>query len=597
MSHSTDASQLERIADLPAPASLIFADRQDRIAMVFTGDTGLGLLRDQILDIVVEGPVISAAPSPQGGVYFTNGNQLSHSDLAGTISDQTELFGAIPKGISRLVLAPDRSLWLQGVSQKMTADGLLQAVPTHAGQTPIPLTTDIYNNAWTLTPNPAAGTEVMVLPANDAEHWQVVPLNVADRERHWEFIFADQVGFIWLGGPAGLRRFNPRQPDAAWQDLGDTALTALGSSADGLALIGYATGELVEMDIDAEGNALVMALPSAPEAVRCTYVAGDGAIWAATAKTLYRYSPAPGAWQRHWRQLGALPGGNHDIFSVVLADKLYTAGGLTAGWGYPPRTHVFDELFAYEPEYDRWTVVSHMPLPRCYNGIAVVAGQIWVVGGSANLHEPENPDGKRLPLDSVYFYDIKQAIWIAAPALNIARNEPTVLAAGGRLYAIGGHSQDSTLASVESIAPGENAWRFEMPMPVPFNQAAGCVIGEILYCINKEGFWAYDTTSGEWDSELPQLAESPQAALMGVYNDEILVMGGSRLKAGHRYSPSLRQWFPAPDLPTDQSWGAAHTVRGQLIIAGGAHWSEVRQTYIYENRAFALRNDAARSAE
>ena len=100
---------------------------------------------------------------------------------------------------------------------------------------------------------------------------------------------ADQVGFIWLGGPAGLRCFNPRQPDAHWRNLGETAVTVLGPSPDGLALIGYALSELVEIDIDAGGNPLVRSLPPAPEAARCTYVDTDGGIWAATSTDLLYY--------------------------------------------------------------------------------------------------------------------------------------------------------------------------------------------------------------------------------------------------------------------------------------------------------------------
>ena len=595
--HTADATQPKHIAILPATPTALFADNQDHLILVFAGDLGLGTLRNGQIETLVAGPLTSAAPAPQGGVYFTQNDQILHSDLKGTNADLTARFGSPPRGQGHITLTPDRSLWLEGADKKLEADGTLQPFPVHADLTPIPLTRDIYDNAWTLVTTTEGNTQVLVLSADAQQQWQVVALNADDKTTQWEFIFADQVGFIWIGGSAGLRRFSPRQADAGWQHLSDTAVTALGPSPDDLALVAYATGELVEIDVDAQGKPRTTPLPKAPQAVRRTYVDRDGGIWAATSADLFYYPPSPQAWQQHWRALGRLPGGNHDIFSVVLEDKLYTVGGLTADWGFPPQTHVFDELFAYESAYDRWTVVSRMPFPRCYNGLAVFDGNIWVVGGSANLREPDDPDGERLPLDAVHYYDIKSASWVQAPSLNIARNEPTVLATAGRLYCIGGTSPSGAETSVESLAPGEDAWRFEAPISAPFNQAAGCVLGGLLYCINREGFFAYDPQTGAWDADLPQLPQSPQAALVGVYKNEIWVMGGSRLRTSHRYNPAHRQWLAAPSLPTDQSWGAAHTLGERLIIAGGAHWDEFHQAYIYEDRVFALRQDVALPAE
>jgi hypothetical protein len=589
----TSAATMESIATLPATPSALFADNQQRLILLFTGKAGLGTLVNGAIETITTGPITSAAPAPQGGIYFTRDGQLLHLDTLGTITEQSTNFTDPLQSKNRIALTPDRCLWVESANQKLAADGTLHPVPQ---STPVPLTTDIYANPWTLAASPTGGTQVLVLPANAPQQWQAVPLNSNDATKNWDFILADQVGSIWLAGTAGLRRFTPNQPNTTdWQVLSDTPVTSLGPSPNGLALVGYASGELVEIDVDAENKPHIRTFPNAPEAIRCTYADTDGGIWAATATQLYRYAPAPDAWQNSWQPLGRLPGGNHDIFSVELSGKLYTAGGLTAGWGYSPQTHVFDELFAYEANYNRWAVVSHMPFPLCYNGLAVLNQTIWVVGGSANLNEPDNPDGKRLPLDTVHFYDLATDTWTQAPSLNIARNEPTVLAAAGRLYAIGGSSPDGPVASVESIAPGETAWRFETPIGVPFNQAAGCVLDGILYCINKAGFFAYDPVTAAWDNDLPQLKTSPQAALVAAYRDKIWVMGGSRLKASHRYNPASRQWLPAPDLPTDQSWGAAHALGDRLIIAGGAHWSETHQTYIYEDRSFLLKAPPSKS--
>ena len=586
--HSRNSTSIKKITLLPSPLISLFTDKQDRLILVFSGDTGLGVLIDGNIELLVKGPVTSAVPAPHGGIYFTRKQQFFHLDEQGSTTLQHWRFDTPSVPINDIVMTPDRCLWLKGQTEKLTADGILQPI---APFPQLPLTMDIYANLWTLTTLESGITQVQVLPANTPQEWQIVQLNNDDIKSTWDYIIADQVGFIWLAGNAGLRRFSPRHPDTNWQILATKPVTSLGLSPDGLALVGYASGDLIEIDVDTTSKALIRSYPSTAETIHCTFTAADGSIWVATTTQLYHYSSAPTAWQKHWYSLAPLPGANHDIFAVELNGSMYTAGGLTDGWGYPPQTHVFDELLAYDVAYDRWQVIIHMPFPLCYNGLAVFNQTIWVVGGSANLHDPENPDGTRVPLDNVHFYNVETRQWTQAPSLNIARNEPTVMAAAGRLYALGGNTPKGTTNTVESIGLNETTWRFEPPMACPFNQAAGCIVDGLLYCINKDGFFSYNPVTRIWDTHLPQLDPSPQAPLVTAYKGEIWVMGGVQLNTSHRYNPTQRKWHTAPPLPTDQSWGAACTLNHRLIIAGGAHWSATHQKYIYENRSFMLNTD------
>ena len=321
-----------------------------------------------------------------------------------------------------------------------------------------------------------------------------------------------------------------------------------------------------------------------------------GRIWLAAGTQVHRLQAKDEAWQRSWESVTPLPGGNHDIFAVELADQLYVAGGLTAGWGYPAAERVFAELFRYDPRTRSWTVAGTMPSARCHNGLTAFEEEVWVVGGRANPDDPHH--GRDLePLDDVIVFDPASARWRVAPSLNTARTEPVALAANGRVYAIGGSdtAAGNALSSVESIGPGEDSWRYEAATPRPIRQFAGCVLDDVLYVVGSEGAFAYDPNDGTWD-DLPAPEHLPQASYVTAYEGEIWALGDHRTKKSWRYSPAERTWRPGPDLPTHQSWGGAAVLDGRLYVVGGAHWSMALDSFIWDDRVFVLRPDWSRRA-
>ena len=462
---------------------------------------------------------------------------------------------------------------------------------THTSNTEI---IDTYANRWKLDSEGA----VQVRPAGDIQ-WQTVSPNPSTG---WQYLLADRVGFIWISGPEGLRRLEPHRNQAGWlkpdsDALPSAPITALAISPAGLILVGYANGDIVDVDMDSEGHTFVRKLHTGSAPVTALEVDIDGRIVVTTESGSEKLSATPDAWQKSWEERARLPGGNHDLFAIETDGKMWMAGGLTHGLGYPPLNHVFDEVIAYDPVEDTWHIAGHMPFPRCYSGIAELAGDIWIIGGAANLTEPENPKGPRMPLDDVRIFtcsepgDKSDSItknWRSGPSLNRARLEPVVQKVNERIWVIGG-TDGEPMTHVESIGVGEAAWRNEAPLPWTLNQAGGCVLDGLIYCISRNGLLRLDPRSGEWDTGLPQLAESPQAAQVAAFDGKMWVMGGSRRRDTNTYDPKTRSWSKGPDLPTDNSWGAALELGGRLIVAGGAHWSERHQRYFFDDRVFALR--------
>lgn len=579
---------MESIQPLPAAPLSLWNDPEHGLVLVFA--QGLTRVRDGALEHLLRGPLGGAARAPDGTVYLTRGGRVLRCTLddPAQVEDATDDFGAAPRRGGGVACTPDGSVWVEGCRRRLRLNGTFADVPRSdvAAAPPLPLAVDTFGNAWSLI-DEAGGTAIAVLPANDPAAWQVVPTEGG----RWEALVADCAGHVWVVGPGGLHRFWPRQVEAGWRVVatGAAPVTALGLSPDDRVLAGLASGELVELDVDAAGQTVVRPLARAPRAVRRVWADPEGAIWAATDDGLYREPAAADAWQHTWqRQPGRLPGGNHDLFSVPWQGRLYMAGGLTGDWGFPGGSHVFDELFAYDPARGYWEVITRLSFPRRYSGIAELDGRIWIVGGEGELGARGGP---RTTLDVVEIYDPAHGTWTAGPRLNSVRTDPFVMAWGGRIWAIGGACDPGTkLRTVESIGSGEPAWRWEAPLPEPTRQGGGCALDGILYCVSIDGAFAFDTATGAWDDRFPQPpCPIGQAPLVAAFRGQVWMMGGFRSAQTYGYDPRTRSWRAGARLPTEQSWGAAAVLDGRLILVGGAHRCELHDTIVYDDRTFVLR--------
>ena len=583
---------MDRICDLPAePHSLLELD-DERLILAFAD--GLALLSGEALSFIDRGIIDAAARGPDGRIFCTRGEKILCFDVdrGGEPEEVTGSFAGTPEGRLQIVCTPDGDIWVEGCATRRRLNGTHQATPGfHGAVPPVPRALDVYGNLWSLTDS-ASGRQVLVLPANAPDTWQVAWLVAGP----WEHLLADGVGYVWVCGQDGWRRFCPRHMEAGWKGVGAGlpagAVTAAGYSPDELVMAAYDTGELVELDTNSVGELLVRPLATLPDRAHCVHTDRHGAIWMATGDGLYRREAARDAWQHTWHQKrGRLPGGgNHDIFSVPCRDRLYVAGGWAGEWGSPLQAHVLDELFAYDRQTEYWEVIGHMNIPRRYNGIAELDGRVWVIGGETRIPGWE---GEGQVLYTVDVYDPDSASWSPGPSLNVARTDPFVVSCNDRIYALGGaaHNSGPKLSSAESIGSGEDTWRPEPPLPEPTRQGHACVLDGVVYCASIDGIFAFDSVRGRWDDDFPQPGEIGQAPLSAAYRGEVWVMGGYKDQRTRCYSPTARTWRAGPDLPAGLAWGAAAVMDGELIIVGGAHWSELHQAIVFDDRTYALREE------
>ena len=476
----------------------------------------------------------------------------------------------------------------EGQSGRQLVSEFTEFPASLSGQPLEPLVADLFGNFWSLKTSPS-GTDLFVLPADVPDRWQPIPLE----QGTWEHLVVDHLGFVWIAGPAGCRRFPPREADGGFVTpagaAGKSMISALGLSPAGLALAALDSGDLIELDIDAAGQTLAKTLGQVPTAARLVFADPQGTLWIALDDGLYCDTSHATDVHKNWQLLpGRLPGGgNHDIFSVALQDRLYVAGGLSRFWGYPTQQHVFDELFAFDPTRGRWEIISYLPFPRRYSGIATLDGLVWIVGGEGELGKR---GGDVTTLDLVDIYDPASGAWSQAPRLHEPHTDPFVMTAADRIWVVGGAGDDNRkLQTVESIGSGETTWRLEPDLPEPARDGGCCALDGILYCGSTDGFFAFDTGTGAWDRQVPQPDKLVKAPLTTAFEGEVWMMGGARDDQTRCYNPRTRIWRSGPRLPTQQSWGGAAVLHGRLYITGGAHRSETHDMTIYDDRTWVLR--------
>lgn len=340
------------------------------------------------------------------------------------------------------------------------------------------------------------------------------------------------------------------------------------------------------------------AAPAKWDAIRADEL---GFVWLTRGKQTFRFDPRKPqlgasetafeptsvAKQTQWEIVTRMSASNHDLTAAVLGNKFYVAGGLTAEWGFPTRSHPFDELWELDTKTWQWRTAGKFGRGRIYCATAAFDNKIWTIGGDVI-----EADGTRHAVTTVQIYDPRTGKMTEGVSNTLARPMPMALAAGGRLYVIGNERDKyDQPGQMESIGTGETAWRREPDGPTGMGPLAGAALdGKLYLAVRDRGLAIYDTATKRWELDA---SFKPRSSQMTAYRGEIWMMGG-RDTAGEDqtliYSPRTKQWRQGPLLPRPLSWGAAEVVNGQLIVTGGA--ASYGKDYLYNDLTFVWRGSA-----
>lgn len=267
-----------------------------------------------------------------------------------------------------------------------------------------------------------------------------------------------------------------------------------------------------------------------------------------------------------WRIVARMPASNHDLSAAVLGSRFYVGGGVTSEWGFPPRTHAFDELWCFATEADSWRVAARLGRERIYCATATFGAEVWIVGGVTI-----DADGQRRASTLVERFVPADGTRRAGPELARAQPQPVALVGGDRLYVIGAAEKESP-GRMESIGPGESTWRVEPDGPLNMWALAGCTWHDVLYlAVPRIGLVAFDPARRHWD--ILGGPAQPRSPEMATWRDEIWIIGGrdtTTPTAVHIYNPRSRTWRLGPAFPRELAWGAAAVVGDRFFVTGGA---------------------------
>jgi hypothetical protein len=282
-----------------------------------------------------------------------------------------------------------------------------------------------------------------------------------------------------------------------------------------------------------------------------------------------------------WRVMTRMPASNHDLSAAVVDDFLYVAGGLTAEWGYPARSHAFNELWALDARTWTWRIAAKFPQPRIYCATVAFQGRVWIVGGDV-----VSAEGRRRSTTSATIFDPKTGIVVAGPDLPVAQPAPLALVARKRLYVMGTANRESP-GRMDSIGPDETSWRREPDGPPRMWALAGAAWENRLYvAVPHTGLAVFDPETRRWNiSGGPTHPRSPQVA---AWRGEIWLIGGrdiAKPRDTRIFNPRTLGWRSGPPLDRELAWGAAAVVQDQIVVTGGAAGP------CYSDRTYVLQSD------
>ncbi|NXJ11450.1 NS1BP protein, partial [Odontophorus gujanensis] len=257
--------------------------------------------------------------------------------------------------------------------------------------------------------------------------------------------------------------------------------------------------------------------------------------------------------------------------TAELNGKLIAAGGYN-------REECLRTVECYDPQKDTWTFIAPMRTPRARFQMAVLMGQLYVVGGS-NGHSDD------LSCGEMYKPEIDD--WTPVPELRTNRCNAGVCALNGKLYVVGGSDpygqkglKNCDVASVRAF----NLWH----LLAGRHQSAVCELGGYLYIIGGAESWnclssveRYNPENNTWTLMAP-MNVARRGAGVAVCDGKLFVGGGfdgfHAVSCMEMYDPAKNEWKMMGNMTTPRSNAGIATVANTIYAVGGFDGNEFLNT-------------------
>ncbi|MFQ5508360.1 MAG: Kelch repeat-containing protein [Leptospirillia bacterium] len=270
--------------------------------------------------------------------------------------------------------------------------------------------------------------------------------------------------------------------------------------------------------------------------------------------------------------------------TCVWQGKVYVFGGGGV------RFASLNTVECYDPQADRWDLLTPMPTLRSGAHAAVVNGKIYVVGGGFC-----QDNGKFRFLPTVEIYDPATDSWSDGPDMGQPHDYPALAELDGTIYTIAGHHPDATeggpstdpaFSYSEKLAPGAAAWEQIADLPIPRFAPMGLTwqgkvwaIGGCRYVEEVDGVRdfdridIFDPATGTWS--MPDFTMPWPAAAHGVSRrgEWVYVVGGYSGPAIHdrtvRFNADNGASEDLPSLNEPRAAMGLEIIGNHLLAIGG----------------------------
>lgn len=178
-----------------------------------------------------------------------------------------------------------------------------------------------------------------------------------------------------------------------------------------------------------------------------------------------------------WTRKAPIPTPRQLAVAAAVDGKIYVVGGAGGENNEPVAT-----VEVYDPATDSWGIVADIPTPRLAPAIGAIDGKIYVAGGAVNnVEDDENP-----ARDVVEEYDPVANSWTTRASMPLGVFLPAYAVADGRLYVIGGASQNDPPTIIETVAeydPKTDEWRSRQSMATPRVFAAAATLNDEILVV------------------------------------------------------------------------------------------------------------------
>ena len=283
-------------------------------------------------------------------------------------------------------------------------------------------------------------------------------------------------------------------------------------------------------------------------------------------------APATGTpvFEMGWRVGVALPAARSEFDAAIVDGLIVVAGGFDAG----VQVHGFDVASS------EWRRLANLPRAIHHAGVAALDGKVYVAGGYDAADQRA--------VDSLFVYDSTRDAWSSRRKLTEARGAFGFVAAGGRLYALGGAAErlsGPAVGAVDCYDPVRDAWERIAALPTPREHLAAAARRGAIYTFGGRAngdesvtFAAaverLDLATGAWKTEasLP----TPRAGLaVALAGDRLVAAGGERgevvFGTVEAFDARTESWASWPSLVyARHGLGMVDDGLGSLFALGGS---------------------------